>query len=287
MHTSSIPLSSWFTALLLFASWPTATAAQSLLELINAYRADPPPCADSADGSSRPLPPLTPDSALAELEVGDARQLQQALRRVGYQAEQAQVLMLSGPESAQQAMRAAAERSCEMLQDQRFVDAGVAREGRRWQIVLAQPLLKPDLGNWQEAGQRVLQHVNAARKEPRECGQRSFDAADALQWNARLANAAREHSRDMAAQDFVGHAGSDGSTAAERTRRADYAWKRVGENVAAGQGAPQKVVEGWLASPGHCANIMNPAFTEMGAAYALNRDSKGRIFWTQVFAAPR
>jgi uncharacterized protein YkwD len=284
MCKPTFPALAWLVATLLLGAWPASAAGQDLLELINAYRADPPAC----DGvASEALPPLARDPALAGLEVGAGRQLQEALRRAGYQAADAQVLMLSGPVDAQQAMRAAAARACRMLQARRYVDAGVARDGNRWQIVLARPLLAPELGDWREAGQKVLQQVNAARAQPRDCGQRRFDAAGALEWDERLAAAARAHSRDMAQRDFVGHEGSDGSSAAGRARRAGYAWKRVGENVAAGQGSPQKVVEGWLASPAHCANIMNPAFIAMGAAYALNRDSDTVIFWTQVFAVPR
>ena len=57
----------------------------------------------------------------------------------------------------------------------------------------------------------------------------------------------------------------------------------VGENIAAGQGEPADVVAGWLASPGHCANIMSPDFAEMGAAYALRPGSTRAIWWTQTF----
>jgi uncharacterized protein YkwD len=46
-------------------------------------------------------------------------------------------------------------------------------------------------------------------------------------------------------------------------------------------------VGGWLTSPGHCANIMNRDFTEMGAAYAINPGrERGRVYWTQVFGRP-
>jgi uncharacterized protein YkwD len=47
-------------------------------------------------------------------------------------------------------------------------------------------------------------------------------------------------------------------------------------------------VAGWLSSPGHCANLMNPRYTEMGAAYGLNSARKSTYpYWTQVFGAPR
>jgi len=44
---------------------------------------------------------------------------------------------------------------------------------------------------------------------------------------------------------------------------------------------------GWLASPGHCSNIMNPDFSEMGAAYAIEENSAAVSYWTQAFGTPR
>jgi len=68
---------------------------------------------------------------------------------------------------------------------------------------------------------------------------------------------------------------------------AGYRWQQIGENIAAGQGSAEQVVAGWLASPGHCANIMNPGFTEMGAAYATSEGGAAGSYWTQVFGTPR
>jgi uncharacterized protein YkwD len=46
-------------------------------------------------------------------------------------------------------------------------------------------------------------------------------------------------------------------------------------------------VQGWIKSPGHCANIMSPAYTEMGAAFVVNAQSSMGIYWAQVFGAAR
>lgn len=255
-----------------------------LLELINAYRADPPPC----NGQQvQELPPLSPEPALEALPQGMDGNPLQALRESGYRAASVQVLRLEGPRSAAEAMRFLRERYCKVLQEQSFSAAGVQRTGNSWQVVLAKPLLPADLPGWREAGKRVLELVNEARSQPRNCGERRFGAADPLAWDARLAAAARGHSEEMAQHDFLSHQGRRGSTPGERARAEDYAWRRVAENVASGQGTAQQVVSGWLSSPGHCANIMNPDFTEMGAAYAVNRAADGAIFWTQVFASPR
>ncbi|HJR68496.1 MAG TPA: CAP domain-containing protein, partial [Gammaproteobacteria bacterium] len=66
-----------------------------------------------------------------------------------------------------------------------------------------------------------------------------------------------------------------------------YAWRGSGENVAAGQRTAEEVVEAWLDSPGHCATLMEPKFTETGIAFALAPGKNPDVYWTQVFAAPR
>jgi uncharacterized protein YkwD len=89
----------------------------------------------------------------------------------------------------------------------------------------------------------------------------------------------------MAMNSLFSHQGSDRSLVGARATAAGYDWTVIGENIAAGQGRAQQVVEGWLASPSHCYNLMNPDFREMGAAYASNPQSQATIYWTQVFGA--
>ena len=91
--------------------------------------------------------------------------------------------------------------------------------------------------------------------------------------------AAQRHSTDMDTTGFMGHTGSDGSTLSLRVEREGYAWRALGENVARGYVTPEAVMSAWLASDGHCANVMNPAFDELG----LGLEGWS---WTQVFARP-
>ena len=136
----------------------------------------------------------------------------------------------------------------------------------------------------------MLRLVNQARMKARRCGDKTFEATQPLTWNCALEQAARRHTRDMITRNFFSHTGSDGSSAAERVTRAGYAWRAVGENIAAGQPTTAEVVQGWLESPQHCANIMNAVFTDMGAAHV---DAKNAVppapsrYWTQVFGRPR
>ena len=184
-------------------------------------------------------------------------------------------------------MRFAAQLNCRLLLSQRYSVAGVSRQDREWQIVLAQPLISPDLGDWQQAGRQVLNLVNIARAKGRACSNTYYKAASPLRWSAKLGAAALAHSRDMAEHDYFGHKGSNGSTVAARANDEGYVWRSIGENVAEGKAEPEQLVKGWLSSSGHCANIMNGSFAEMGAAYAVNPKSDTIIFWTQVFGRPR
>jgi uncharacterized protein YkwD len=119
------------------------------------------------------------------------------------------------------------------------------------------------------------------------CGQQRFAAAPPLAWEPRLASAALAHSEEMARRNYFSHTGKDGARVDDRASRAGYAWQRIGENIATGQGSPEAAIAGWLASPSHCANLMNPGFVQMGAAYAVNPQADTGIYWTQVFGTPR
>lgn len=126
----------------------------------------------------------------------------------------------------------------------------------------------------------MLDAVNEVRAQPQTCGGVSFDAAAPLHWDERLEEAARIHTDDMVRYDYFDHVGSDGSGPGDRVRRVGYGWRRVGENIARYQRTVDEVVDAWLNSEGHCQQIMDPRFVEMGA---VERDG----YWTQVFGAPR
>jgi len=126
----------------------------------------------------------------------------------------------------------------------------------------------------------MISAVNAARAHPRTCGSESFGAAGPVSWNGRLERAAYTHTADMVLNDYFDHVGSDGSTVGTRVSRVGYNWRRVGENLAHANRSAEEVVNLWLASPGHCANLMHPSFTEIG----INEQDG---YWTQVFGRQR
>lgn len=133
----------------------------------------------------------------------------------------------------------------------------------------------------------MLTAVNNARADARGCGDTRYPAAPALTWSCNLAQAAASHSTDMATHNFLSHTGSDGLEVSDRAAAAGYRWQSIGENIAAGHASVDAVMQSWLQSSGHCANIMNPAFVDFGAASATDSDSDYRIYWTQVFGRPR
>ena len=133
---------------------------------------------------------------------------------------------------------------------------------------------------------QMVRLINRARASGGKCGAKRFRPATAVHWNTDLATAARSHSIDMAHRNRLSHKGSSNSTVEKRVGRAGYIWRAVGENVAGGLNTCEAVVSGWLKSPGHCENIMEPAFTEIGAACAANTSSRYKTYWTLVLAAP-
>jgi len=261
-----------------------AQSSRELVNLINDYRSEERRC----DGSRRRAAgPLAAHAGLSNVQLSAGSDLLSALKKQGYQPARVQAMSFSGPASASSAMALMKRRYCRPLLEAEYADIGVSREGNTWRIVLARPVLSPDLADWPEAGREILRLTNQARAESRSCGGKPFGAAQPLVWAPALAGASLVHSRDMARQNYFRHRAKDGSRAADRVERKGYSWRRVGENIAAGQGSAGQAVSAWVSSPPHCANLMNPKFTEMGAAYAVDADSDSTIYWTQVFATPR
>jgi uncharacterized protein YkwD len=134
----------------------------------------------------------------------------------------------------------------------------------------------------------LLQRVNAQRASGASCGSRgSFGSSAPLVWNSALTQAAAGHSQDMAALNYFSHVSADGRTLAERVTAAGYRWRALAENIAAGYASVQAVVDGWMGSDGHCANVMNPNLRDIGVACAAGTTSSAYpTYWTMDLAAP-
>jgi uncharacterized protein YkwD len=240
--------------------------------------------------AAKPLPPLKPQAALERVarDLARGNKLEQSLKAVGYRATHVGALSLSGNATGAQVAETLEKQGyCQQLQDATMTEVGIYQDARQVWIVMAAPFAPRVEMDEQSAGQRVLDLVNRARATRRNCGNKAFNAARALRWNDALAEAARLHSEDMARFNYLSHGGRDGSTPPQRVEQAGYRYRDTGENVAGGPTRPEDVVAGWIKSPTHCANLMNPAFTEMGVAFAVDRKSKLGVYWTQEFGTPR
>lgn len=232
---------------------------------------------------------LRQEKALDEAARQTARgvPLQEALDKAGYRATRIYRIALEGHESVRSVVSTITSKYCARLTDAALTGMGVYRRGDDTTILLAAPFSPPSPAAAEGVAQRVLALVNAARAEPRNCGSEQFAAAPPLTHDALLESAAQAHAQDMARGGFLDHRGSDGSRAGQRATRAGYRWREVGENVAGGQTSAEAVVAGWLKSPGHCANLMRPAFTHMGVAFAVNKGAELGVYWAQVFGRTR
>lgn len=134
---------------------------------------------------------------------------------------------------------------------------------------------------------RVLQLVNEVRARGTRCGDRSFAPVKPVTWSATLTGVASGHALDMAEHNYFEHVDLAGQSPADRVRSVGYQEKLVGENIAYGPETVDEVVQGWLASPGHCENIMDPRFAQMGVAVAPGRSARRGLYWVQVLAEPR
>ncbi|BFV55204.1 hypothetical protein KCMC57_up03080 [Kitasatospora sp. CMC57] len=124
------------------------------------------------------------------------------------------------------------------------------------------------------AQQQVLDLVNT---------ERSKNGCGPVKANSKLQAAAQGHSDDMAARNFFSHTNPDGNGPQPRIEAAGYRWSTWGENIARGQQDAAAVMDAWMKSPGHRANILNCAFTEMGLGTHF---ASGGPWWTQNFGAP-
>lgn len=115
----------------------------------------------------------------------------------------------------------------------------------------------------------INQHRAAAGRRP-------------LAFHVNLTKAAVAHSQDMARMRRMTHTGSDGSDLGTRILRAGYRWGACGENVAVGQPTGAAVMDAWMRSAPHRANILSSNFIQLGVSYVRGGD--GRLYWTLVLA---
>lgn len=133
----------------------------------------------------------------------------------------------------------------------------------------------------------ILRLINEIRSQAQTCGNVEFSPAPAVSWNERLEGAALIHSEDMANNNFFDHQGTDSSMIGDRATMVEYNWRRIAENIAAGQQTIEHAVEGWMNSPPHCSSIMNSSYFEVGVSCHDNEASAYDRYWTMVLGQSR
>ncbi|MGW1626072.1 CAP domain-containing protein, partial [Streptomyces sp. NPDC002172] len=163
------------------------------------------------------------------------------------------------------------------LLDPAFTHAGLAhargpRDGDTyWTALWARPLTQAELTRTR------AEVVDLTNQERTRAGLRPL-AAD-----PQLAAAAQAYSTDMATRDFYSHTSPEGTQPWDRAAAAGSRRRTIGENIACGQRSAAEVVEGWMNSPGHRANILKPDFTHIGTGFAGG--GRAGTYWTQLFGA--
>ena len=129
--------------------------------------------------------------------------------------------------------------------------------------------------------QEFLESINRTRQKGCTCGTTRMPAVAPIVWNDLLEDAAYSHAKDMARYNYFSHTSKDGRSSSDRIMAAGYGFNGfktylAGENIAFGQQSIAEVMAGWFKSEGHCKNLMNPGFKEVGVA-------RVKDYWVQDF----
>jgi len=142
-------------------------------------------------------------------------------------------------------------------------------------IYAGQKLNIPVLDDVKALENQVVKLVNAERAKR---------GLHPLKANWQLSRVARYKSQDMAKLGYFSHTFPTYGSRFMMMEKVGVRFSAAGENIAKGQRTPQEVMNGWMNSPGHRANILSPSYTEIGVGYAKSRT--GVNHWTQMFIKP-
>ncbi|MFE1249443.1 CAP domain-containing protein [Streptomyces sp. NPDC058735] len=259
----------------------TTSAADGLLAPINSARekAGSPPLRldERLLTAARAHATAMAASGRLGVETPDGVSVYQRVTGAGYAYLAVGEHLVSGPRTAEEfvayCLRAAGSRRT--LRDPSFSHAGVARvrDGSSgdtyWTALWARPFTPDGLTGTAAA---VTDLTN------RERGRAGLPP---LTVDAHLTAAAQAHSADMVTRAFYAHTAPDGGRPRDRAAAAGSTRRAIGENIACGHRSPADVVEGWMNSPGHRANILEPGFTHLGVGFAGG--GRAGSYWTQLF----
>jgi uncharacterized protein YkwD len=270
-------------ALALLLTLLVSAARADVIDAVNAVRHV------GCDGRHPGVAPLRENARLDEAahRISQGTDLRTALRFAGYHEVSSFSVSISNVPPSGDVERIIAQQFCQQVINPAFREMGTWRSGSRVWIALAEPFAPPAPADLGEVSRRVLQLTNEARAHPRRCGATPYGAAPPLASSVQLSQVALAYARDMATWGYMNHTGRDGSSPARRISRSGYRWSEVGENLASGVMTADEVVTGWLGSPEHCANLMDPLYRQVGVGYAVNPHDQRGVYWAMEFGTPR
>jgi uncharacterized protein YkwD len=109
---------------------------------------------------------------------------------------------------------------------------------------------------------------------------RALAGCDPLNYNTQLERSAQAHALDMARNHYLSHTSLDGRTFDQRIRATGYDGGRIGENIGSGFGDPNSIMNAWMHSPAHKANILDCRFRNIGVGYVTDGG-----YWVQNFGS--
>ncbi len=114
--------------------------------------------------------------------------------------------------------------------------------------------------------------------------ERAAAGLPALKVNTKLSGVAEKKAEDMRDGNYFSHTSPTYGSPFDMMKQFGISYSSAGENIAKGQRTPTDVMNGWMNSPGHKANILNSSYTEIGVGYVT--DSNGTTYWVQHFIRP-
>ncbi|AQS71182.1 CAP domain-containing protein [Streptomyces pactum] len=265
----------------LATSAPPPAASDGFLDLVNSTRAAAGSRPVSADArlasAARAHAAAMAAAGALSLETRDGVFVHQRVVSAGYAYLTVGEHLVSGPRTPAEfiAYCLRTERTRRTLHGSAFTHAGWAyvtggpSGDTYWTVLWAVPFTPDGLAR------TTAEVVGLTNRERTRAG------LPALAVDTRLARAAQAHSADMVARDFYSHTDPDGGEPWDRAAAAGATRRTVGENIACGPRCPADVVEGWMNSPGHRANILKADFTHIGVGLAGG--GRAGTYWTQLF----
>jgi uncharacterized YkwD family protein len=114
--------------------------------------------------------------------------------------------------------------------------------------------------------------------------ERAAAGLPALKVNTKLAAVAEKKAEDMRDKNYFSHTSPTYGSPFDMMKQFGITYTSAGENIAMGQKTPEAVMNGWMNSEGHRANILNSSYTEIGVGYVTS--SNGTTYWVQQFIRP-